>query len=289
MTVKPIRISYSSLRQYEKCPRQYNWQRIERRPVLEVESRHHAMLGTVIQATFEDFYNKLLWKLGGGTSDYLKDLAIQHLETFLRENHVNWKDSTCNFTKADIVDELFRIIPATIQTIKREKLLGPYAKSEVPIELYLNKDIVLGNLDFVIRTTEDKVWIVDGKATKHRETRVDPDQLYFYAMLFYMRYQHMPDRLAFLYYYYADQPDKAMDWLEVDPARVHAMRDRTEAAIAAMREDKWQPIPTPSNCQYCNWQLSCEERKAQKEVNSAKRKKTEQAPVVTDDDGFVIF
>ena len=286
---KPIRLSYSSLKQYESCPRQYNWQRIERRPRPQEESRHNAMTGTVIQATFEHFYKNEIWRMGPDASKYLQEVSLGYLDKFLAENLVNWDDPSCRFTLIDVRSELFRMIPATVQTIKRERLLGPYAQSEIPIELYMGKDILLGNLDFVIRTTDDKVWIFDGKATKHREERVDPDQLYFYALLFYLRWQYMPDRLGFLYYWYTDQPEKAMDWIPVDVERVHAIKDRAEKAIAAMRRNEWQPNPTPSNCKYCAWELSCKERQEQKAINSAKRKKNTPELPTPDDNGLIGF
>jgi len=286
---KPIRLSYSSLKQYESCPRQYNWQRIERRKRPQVESKHNAMLGTVIQATFEHFYKNEIWRMGADTSEYLKDASLNYLEKFLAENHVDWDDPSCRFSKVDVIDDLYRMVPATVQTIKRERLLGPYAQSEIPIELHLGSDVLQGNLDFVIRTVDDKVWIFDGKATKHREARVDPDQLYFYALLFYLRWQYMPDRLGFLYYWYADQPEKAMDWIPVDVERVFAMKDRAVKALAAMRRNEWQPIPTPTNCKYCPWEISCTERQAQKTTNSAKRKKSTPALPTPDADGVIGF
>jgi predicted RecB family nuclease len=289
---RPLRISYSSLKQYESCPQQYKWQRLDKKPVPVQESRHHALMGTVIQQTFETFYKNEIWRLRENASAYLKDVAADHLANFLSHNKVDWNSPTCNFTLADVTDELNRIIPAMVKTIAREKLLGPYAQSEVSVEVFLDKDIILGNIDFLIVTSDDQVLILDGKATKKREKNVDPDQLHFYAMLYFMRYQVRPNKLGFIFYHFADDPEQVMMWHEVSDLKIQEMRDRVRAMVRAMVSNQFEPTPKPSFCQYCPWEQQCQDRMIQKQVNSAKHNKNrsrDKALPPPDNNGMIGF
>lgn len=286
--------SYSAFSQYQKCPKQYYLQRVKKVQPPVPESKHNAWVGTVVQNVFEEFYEKELWRKKGEVLDILLDRTKFYNEQFLLKNHVDFSHRTCKYkSKDDPLQDCLDLVPKVLSAIKREKLLGPYAKSEVKIEARLrNNDLLFGYLDFVIRKPDGTVLLLDGKSTKYREKGVDLNQLYFYALLFYFRYKKLPDKLGFLYFRFADDPELAFDWYDPLKTEIKKLRENIVEALDNIYARNFQATPVPSNCQWCPYEDMCPERKQQKAVNSGKRAASsnkEKVEVKKDDKGFVGF
>jgi len=244
----------------------------------EKDSRHNAIIGSVVQHVFEDFYNKELWRKGAQTSEMLLQLAENYLWEYVETEYVDFDDPRCRFSgPSEVLDEIIDMVPKVLQGIKREKFLGPYSKSEIDIKVrFGQEDFLCGYIDFVIRKADDSILLLDGKASKHRDKYVDETQLYFYALMFYLRYKKLPDKMGFFYYSFADDPELAMDWLEVDPAKIRDLRKDIEDVMWEIKQNKKKRLdfpanPVAKNCQWCQWEAQCGERQAQKAVNRAKR------------------
>ena len=70
---KAFTLYWSGLETYENCPQEFLWKRGwgaidvgggpgRRKPLPLRSSRHHAVMGIVIQAVLEDMYNNELWR-----------------------------------------------------------------------------------------------------------------------------------------------------------------------------------------------------------------------------------
>lgn len=273
-----IWLSYSGYKQFRSCPKQYYLQRVRKEKPPEEDSRHNAIIGTVVQHVFEDFYNEELWRKGAKTSDELLARAELYLWKYVEEEYIDWDSFSCRYEgPSEVLEEIRVMVPKVLAGIKREKFLGPYAKSEIDIKVrFGQEDFLVGYIDFIIRTPENELLLLDGKASKHRDKYIDETQIHFYALMFYLRYKQLPDRMGFFYYHFADDPELAMDWIDVDKATIRDLRRDIEDAIYEIGQGKKKPAlfqanPVAKHCQYCRWQTVCSERMSQKAANRNKR------------------
>ena len=156
--------------------------------------------------------------------------------------------------------------------IKEHKLLGPYARSEVNLDVQLKSGLILvGKADLVLEQTDKTLCLIDGKASKHREKNVDINQLIWYALLYFLRYKRVPDRLAFFYFRFAADKEQSMDWLPLSQESLFQHMQALKADILesydAIQAESFGATPSPTNCRYCPWEKICQDRIDQKAGN----------------------
>lgn len=286
---RTLYLSYSAFNQFKSCARQYYNQRVLKLEPPERDSKHNAIFGTVIQAAFEKYYNERMWE-GlplGLVEEELQDFARTRFFKFLEEEYVNWKSPSCRTSAIQIQEDLTACIPHVLSYLHEAGLHGPTTASEVDFKTPLTEDISLvGFVDFIIKLPNGEVLILDGKSTKDK-TRVDADQLRYYALMFFLRYHTLPTRLGFLYYRFCDRaardrPQAAspldqgpIEWVPVVLEELMDLRNRlieTAAAIRGLDQSGTPAVnPSPKVCQYCQWEHACPERQAQRAANAAKR------------------
>jgi CRISPR/Cas system-associated exonuclease Cas4 (RecB family) len=261
-----IWMSFSSFKKFRDCPKHYEYYKIKKVDPPVEDSKHNAIVGSVVQRVFEAFYNEEIWRKGRKTSEELYKRSELYYKEYLSQNYVNFNDPRCRFANSsEPLVEIQEILPKVLQGIKREKLYGEYAKSEIKLQVRFGlEDFLFGYVDFIIKKDEDDIWILDGKASKYREKNVHVEQLYFYALMFYLQYRKMPSRLGFYYYRFADDPEQAFDWIDVDVAKIKALKTELEDVIYAIKKRQFQANPQPSHCRWCPWESVCSERLSQK-------------------------
>lgn len=172
-------------------------------------------MGIVLANFWEWLYNDEEWKHRVGLIDRLLDRARKDFSRMCITKFIDWR-------LAPSRDEMWDIIEAGIRgylkTMKHNRLLGPYARSEVDLTCYVNKWTPIGGrADLILRRSvdgKDEISIFDGKNSRRYKARVkkgqkprfmtytDPDQLRWYALCFYLSFHRMPDRLGFVYFRY---------------------------------------------------------------------------------------
>ena len=283
---------------YEGCPQQFLWTkgwgnlevgggpgRSKPKPVKK--SEHHAVMGTAIQAVIERFYNDELWKLLDPQTlrDRMLEMADSNLKAELARRFIDYRMSPP-------MEELRQVVRDGVlgymRTLKAHMLLGPYSKAEVELLGFVDKhNPVGGRADMIIRRDDTGVTILDGKNGKRYSdgkggtmTYTDPDQLRWYAMLFYLCYQQMPNRLGFVYYRYphgtpildADgQPtgsvESGVDWVPFTKDDIKGLAQRAVDNRKAMDKERFVATPSYKQCKFCEYESVCPERLAQKETN----------------------
>lgn len=285
-------LSYSAYSQWNKCGKQYRLDRISDKEPPVRDSKHNAIVGSVTQRIFEDFYNEKMWKINNGLVDELHKRAEVYLDEFVADNYINWSDFTCRFkSKYEPLKEIQDIIPKTIKGISREKLVGPYAVSELELKVPFGEDYLYGFIDFIIRQEDGTLLLLDGKSSRHYDKYVNPEQLYYYSLMFFLRYHKIPDKLGFFFYRYADDPDKAIQWHPIDKARVRDIKEDIQRTMTAIHNRKFEANPEPSHCNWCVWSQICDERQEQKRQNKAKRRMNSKKKEikVDEDEDFIGF
>ena len=203
---------WSTVRLYENCGQAFlwskGWGRIDlghgpgkRIPSPEKRSRHHAVMGIVIQAVVEKMYNDELYRDPPRLSVFMEELVEVYWakETAKPRNFIDYRDS--GMSEQEMIQTCKDGALGFLKTMKAHRLLGPYAKAEVDLVGWVDKYLKIGGrADTIIRRDDTGITIIDGKNSKRKQA--DPDQLRWYALVFKLAFKKLPDRLAFVYYRY---------------------------------------------------------------------------------------
>jgi hypothetical protein len=306
---RPFTLYWTNLKRYEDCPQKFLWYRGwgaidvgggpgRKKPKPHKDSRHHAVMGIVIQGVLEQMYNQEWWRTPRELPDLLAKELDAQFKVETRKNYIDWR--VAGMTRV----EMFQICRAGVfgflKTYKAHKLSGQYARSEVDYPAYINKwNPIGGRIDFILRREQDPlkgVTILDGKNGKHRGKYTDPDQLRFYALAFYLKTGVMPDRVGFVYFRYPHgwippeaewpkddagapvrpEPDSGIEWVPFTLEDLKGLAQRAVDARKGMELEEFPATPRPPMCRLCDYETVCKERQAQKAKNRRKPKNREE-------------
>ena len=298
---------WSHLKAYEECPQKYlwsyGWENIDlggglgkKKPNPMDKSMHHAVMGIVIQAVLEDFYNQNLWLNEDFRAHMRHNLTRMTKEELtstlaLPRFYINWRESL-SFEEMErvCIDGVLGYLP----TMKAHKFMGSYARSEVKMEGKVTKYLPLGGrADFIIRREDTGITMLDGKNSSTKMKYTDPDQLRWYALCFSLTWGKLPDRLGFVWYRfpYDGIEETGVDWIEWTRRDLKGLAERAHQVRKNQNKEKFEARPAAKVCRFCDYESQCPERQANRAANAAKRKgrTPKSLPVVDNADGFVTF
>lgn len=229
------------------------------------------MMGIVTQYAIERMYNDELYREPYTLSSVLLDLVGKEWDRQEADprNHIDYVQA--RMSRADMIKCCKDGVLGYLATMKAQKFLGPYSRSEVSLHGWVDKWNPLGGrADMIIRRDDTGITILDGKNSKHKMKYTDPDQLRWYGLLFRLAYRKMPDRLGFVWYRfpYEEGKEEGVNWIDFGEEDFKLLAHRAVEAKKSMRKKKFAPNPTPSVCRFCPWESSCEERQATKKRRS---------------------
>ena len=271
-----MKLSFSKYDTYLKCPRKFKYELDGIKPPME-DSKYFALYGILIQRFFQEYSNVLINSTITITPELVRSVLKKQWDKILERNYVNWKDPWVKQTADEIFEEAFKDILENIKTFP----LFNECKSEVNIEIKLKKsgDILNGRLDFIRKCPDGSVEILDGKSTTHLD-RVDPEQLFFYALLYFLKHEKLPKRLGFLFYKY-----KTIQYIDFNSDILLKFKNKLAMAKEAIKKDKtFEPVVKLSKtCAWCAYRITCKPYLEKKEANAKKRSKLH-----TDTEGGII-
>jgi CRISPR/Cas system-associated exonuclease Cas4 (RecB family) len=241
-------------------------------------------MGITIQGVLEDLYNNELWKNPKGLKDRLIEMTEKRFKLELAGSYIDWNRAP---SKEALLRTCVDGVCGYLKTMKQNRLLGPYARSEVDLVGYVNKYTPIGGrVDFLVRRDDTGTSILDGKNSTHKGKYTDPDQLRWYALCFYLSYHKMPDRIGFVYFRYphglpiegSEEVESGVDWVDFSREDLRGIAERAVDARKNMDKEKFEPTPSPSACRFCDYETVCEARQQQKASRSRKRKKNPDIP-----------
>jgi len=273
---------WSNFKSYDECPRKFLWYRgwqgidlgngpgkSKTKP--ETFSKHDAVMGIVIQKAIEIMYNNELWKTPATLRDSLEKLTKRHFEFELGKNYIDWKKSPA---KLDLYETCLEGVFGYLSTLKQYRLVGSYAKSEKDLFAYITDEVsVGGRADLIVKRGDTGVTIIDGKNSKQKSKYLDPDQLRWYGLCFYLCYNQLPDRLGWVYYRYpygmetAEGVEPGVEWIDFSLEDLKGLANRAVKVRQSMDKHIFHADPSPNTCRFCEYQSICPEREAQKEKN----------------------
>lgn len=271
------------------------------KPKPEKRSEHHMLMGIVIQWVIEQFYNDSLWLDHTtnelvSTQDLVKTLTLLTKKKFraeIRDSYIDWQASPDH---GDLLDVCLQGVMGYLKTMKEHQLIGEENKAEHFMMYTLEGNVPIGAKPDVIIKREHLpgrkntgYTIIDGKNSGKREEYQHPDQLRLYALVFYLKYGVMPDRLGFVYYRYPfgyehedGTIDTGVDWIPFDKEDLEGIAQRCVDASKRIDAQDFVAVPEPPKCRFCDWESVCPQRQAQRKENAKNRKSTKK--VVPDED-----
>jgi hypothetical protein len=306
---------WTNFLRYEECPQKFlwyaGWGTIDvgggpgrKKPIPEQRSEHHILMGVVVGGVLEDLYNREHWKLPG---DELKKLLRTRTQQAF---DLEWAKRTIipykSPSRAELLKTCHEGVQGYLPTMVHNRLLGPYAKSEVNFKAYVNPlTSIGGRCDFMFRRDDTGITILDGKNSKRYYNKkkdtyffyTDPDQLRWYALCFYLKHGRMPDRLGFVYFRYPwgtvldgeTEPYSGVTWVEFTKEDLVGLATRAAEVREKMEREEFHALPTPPKCKFCDYQSVCPERQEQIERNRRGRKPKKKDILDNADDGYVEF
>lgn len=261
-------LSFSKYDTYLACPKKYKYQ-VDRITPPQKESKYFALYGILIQKFFEHYTNVYIPNKIEMTTDKIRSGLDVMWQKILRKEFVNWNDPWVKQTPSQIFEEALTDIVANI----KEFDFWESIKSEVSykIELKKTKDVLNGRIDFIRNLVDGEVEILDGKSTKHLD-RVDPEQLLFYALLYYLRHKKLPKKLGFLFYRY-----RIIKYIDFNKDILITFNNKLALAKKAIRLDKnfEAKVKLSKVCLWCPYKSICNPYLEKKAANSNKRRKND--------------
>lgn len=278
---------FSTLELYEKCPQRFLWTRGQRgidvgggpgnpKPLPFRESEHDKLMGGALSRVIEDLYNKELWRSPKTLVMAMEDSARLAFRKELVTRYLSHRSPP----HEDLLSTIIQGAKGYVETMKRNRLLGPYARSEVDIVTKISPEDpfqIGGRPDILIRREDTGVMILDGKNSKTPGKYVDVDQLRWYALCYLKAYEEKPSRIAFCYFRYPpSNPPEGFDpttWTglidgTLDEGCFDNLAVRARKTVEALEAHLFDPTPSPKNCKFCPYESVCDARIAQKAARS---------------------
>jgi CRISPR/Cas system-associated exonuclease Cas4 (RecB family) len=264
------RLSWSGYTTYQRCPLAYKKAYVDEEEVPRPNA-YNAVAGKTIQAVFERFYNDQIWRRGKETKAALLEILPKEYERILSEEIVDWKAPESKLSKEELLESIRPLIGSTLEMIKENRLIGKYAKSEVQLQAWIDKVLVHGIADFVIRRDNSHI-ILDGKHTRHRSKYLKVEQLTYYVMLFWLQHQVVVDKVGWIYYSYGE-----LDYIPISLTDVKRLHESIRATIADIRRNKFEATPSTDACRFCDYAPKCEFGAGMSEKEKVERRKASAA------------
>lgn len=277
---------WSSLEMYEQCPQKFLWSKGwkgidlgfgvgERIPKPKESSMHHAVMGIAIAKAMEDLYNLQLYKDPATLKDRLLSSLEKEFKYLIHTKYIDWD-------KSPTEEEMYQIcvdgILGFLRTMKHNKLLGEFSKSEVDMIVELKEGHLIGGRADLVVVRNGDVGIYDGKNSLNKGKYTNPDQLRWYGLLYQSSMGVVPKKLGFIYYRYPFGLDndgvkeQGVDYIDFTVHHLSSLAERAIEARDKMEANIFDPKPQAKHCRFCDYESICDARKEQKLKASEKRK-----------------
>jgi DNA helicase-2/ATP-dependent DNA helicase PcrA len=238
----PKSFSYSQLKAYEKCPKQYKYMFIWKVPVLT--GRHTYSFGTSIHNTLKAYYTLI--------QQGHKPSKTQLMKLY-EENWIDdWYDSRKHMQERkkagkQMLDEYY----------KTNKITKPPAFLEKGFNLKIGEYSFRGFIDRVDPLDKNSVEIIDYKTGKKpaRKTEIDHEQLMIYHIAMQEVFKKKPALLSF---YYLDGNNKYS--FTASDKDIQGLKNKIKLSIKEIEKGDFTALPTVYKCATCDFREICEDR-----------------------------
>lgn len=245
-------LSYSGRKTYLDCPLKYKFQYIDK--LIVISDPKTSFFGSVIGKIFESFYNDKLWA-SPNLKTTLLELINPTIDFYFKKEKFN-----DNVFREELYQNLIKYVPIGLEIIRQHQLLTLNSRSEIKLDIMhfdKNTGLILnlgGRADFIHGNKEDLI-ILDGKASKYRDQYIDDNQLYWYALLHYLKYCVAPTKIGYLFWLFPEDPIK---WIEYDEEILRKCLSDTFIIAKKILDKQFEATPSFSICNFCKYSIRCE-------------------------------
>lgn len=246
--ILPLKFSFTQLRTFEICPKQYKYAHI-----LQVPGRPKFTFsfGHSIHYTLRDFYKR-----------YQETKTVPSLEELLEIYEKNWIDEWYD-SKEHEKERKEKGRQSLIEFYKKHE-----GKFKIPKFIEKEFNVKIGNYTIkgvidridVLESGQmgsyDKVEIIDYKTGEMpKDNQNDLDQLLIYALAVREVFHDLPVRLT--YYYIDTNQAVSFENFEDDLAN---FKEKIITSIEKIFKSDFAPTPNPWKCRNCDFREICEDR-----------------------------
>lgn len=244
-----MRISYHTYEDYIECPYRFKLKHIDRVPPTVPVDEYHTMYGRLIGKFFEMYSNVWRFKTPYLFPEHIRERMNILFDGLIATHTINWRRGTRN--KEEIIDQACTDAHTIMESPSLNYFLN--SKSEVSMEVKLQSGHkITGRPDFIHQDAKSGTpLILDGKGSKKKGKYISDEQLYYYALLYYLTYNEIP-QLGFFYYRYNEFIP--IDFTEND---LKDFRAKVSLSIKGMFGGEYPATAKNKVCQYCDYNNSC--------------------------------
>lgn len=246
-----MEITYSKYKTYLNCPRLYYKEATREEYPMEISS-YFSLYGKLIESFFKIYTNDFSKNNIRLSNDLIRRTLQNNWERILENDYICWTDPWATQSQDEIFEEVYDDVLKNLEAFNFWK----DARAEVTINIQLkNKDILTGRLDFLYNSPRNTVEIIDGKGTKKPDKNVDVEQLYFYALLYYLRYKKLPDKMGFLFYRF-----HSIKYIDFTIEDIKDFKNKLVLVKNCILNDKdfIPKVKISKHCKWCNYHLICD-------------------------------
>jgi CRISPR/Cas system-associated exonuclease Cas4 (RecB family) len=233
-----IKISASSVKTFEQCPKKYSFTYIERMPRKQWE---HFDLGNVCHLTLENFHRSYMES--AVPKEQLSKLML-----------TSFTDALADFPKlsSDLRKEAFKLCKDYLSNVVATGMPNVVGV-EAPFEFELGEGVIIRGFIDRIDFVDNKYRIVDYKTTKNAKY-LDPFQLSIYGL--WLKREH-PEVVTFdASYVLLRQKSATKDYTLNVRDLERTNKELLAYAKKINNETEWPTSPSPL-CNYCDFQGIC--------------------------------
>jgi len=251
-----MKLSYHSWKNYTECPKRFLLQNIQKRSPTVMVNDYHTLYGKLIQKFFELYSNIWKHKTPHLFPEHIREKLLPLYEAILNTTTVIWNGPGMTLSKSDIFDQACNDIGIIMESDSLNKFLN--TKSEVSIKIDLKDSNTLeGRIDFIYNNSlsDMNVIIFDGKGTNKIGKNISQNQLYFYALLYYLHNKTMPTELGFFYFRHNTYIPVPFNFDILNEFRAKLSLD----IKAISNGGEFKATPSAKSCKYCPYNNTCTE------------------------------
>lgn len=241
-----IKLSASSMKTFDQCPKKYFYTYIERVPRKQWD---HFDLGNLCHKTLEIFH-----------SVYMEDAENNENLTNLMGYAFSKAREEFKEVGVDIITEAKKLVQGYLDLVNTKGM--PNVKGvETSFNFNLSEDIMVrGFLDRIDLMNDDMYHIVDYKTTKN-EKYLEPFQLLVYGLWLQKEHPEVDNFKASYILLRHDSKLKSYDFNKYDVEKAkEKILDFASKIKTAESQEQWIPIPTPL-CNWCDFKDICPTQK----------------------------
>jgi len=249
-----MNLHYHSWKDFKECPKKYFFKYRHKAPPTVPQNDYFKLYGKLMESFFRMFSN--VW---GHDSPHMDHETIRNKMAVLWDqlessSIINWNAPFVKMRKEQIVEQACLDTFAIMDSSSKKYFFD--TKSEKEIMVVTKDDTnITGRLDFIHTNTENDIFIFDGKGAGKIGRNVSNEQLYFYALLYYLHEKKMPKHLGFFYYKF-----NVMMPVDLSIDVLNVFRVRLSEDIKKIQSlSDFVASPSHKSCHFCEYANTCSE------------------------------